>query len=385
MKRKDAILKHLWSGIARAVTVTSLAFLLSIFLLQPLSFSALSIFSAPEKKDFTITDLYAQVANNRPVRTIDRDIFLVDIGHSKRNEIAEIINLVNFWQPRVVGVDVLFAATLPDDSLLLTALNETERLILPVGLEETPDGDFEIADTHFFYPEGKATYAASNLPAKFEGATIREFATDYPLKGGDSILSFPKAIAKAYDPQSLSLLNQRNNKYETIDYPSHDYVTLTQDEIAEAGQMLTDKIVLIGSISDGSDMHSTPVNHYMSGLSIHAASVSTILNGQYYDPAFAWPAWVPACILCFLVLLLRELTKEPKLKGLLTRLLQIVIVYCAVRIGYHYYVDERRIFDFSYTLLMVTFGLLAADIWLGVVYLVTKSSRVIVRLFRRNN
>lgn len=382
MKITDYTLKKIVIGSARAAFVTFLAFLFSFFILQPISFSAFSLFSAPEKKDFTITDFYTQIANNRPVRTIDQDIVLVDIGYAKRDEISEIINNVNLWQPKVVGVDILFARETPDDSLLLVALNGTKRLVLPIGLDETSPGEFEIADVPFFYPDDKPIYAASNLPAKFEGGTIREFATSFPLKGGGSVPSFPMAVAKEYEPESLELLLQRKNQHEKIDYASRDFITLGIDDIKEDGSLLTDRIVLIGSITDGSDMHSTPINHYLSGLQIQASSIATILNGNYFDPAINYPPWVPASVLCFLILLVRELTNS-KLKGIITRLLQLAIVYYAGRIGYSLYVDQYRIFDFSYILLMVTFGFFAGDIWLGIEHIADSIKKYIVKLINK--
>lgn len=380
MGEKNDSRKKLIKGCARATIVTLFAFALSAFLLEPLSFSAFSLFSVPEKSDFTITDLYAQVANRRPVRTIDQDIILVDVGYSKREEIIDIINQVKFWQPKVVGVDILFEMTTPHDSLLLAALYESDNVIVPVGLEEIPDGSFAIREIPFFYPDKRLTYAASNLPSKFEGGTIREFVTSFPLEGGDTILSFPQAVAIAYDSRALTTFRQRNNRYEMIDYPSRDFVILTHNEIAEAGDLLTDRIVLIGAVSDALDIHGTPIDRYMPGLLIHASSVSTILNDRFFDPAFKFPSWLPAFFFCFLMLLARELITEPKLKGLITRLMQITIVYCAVRIGYHYYLDKNKIFDFSYTLIMMTFGLMASDLWLGITYFAERSTRFVSKL-----
>ncbi|MDE7411607.1 MAG: CHASE2 domain-containing protein [Paramuribaculum sp.] len=382
MSKRKIDWKTILIGIARAGFVTFLAFLFSFFFLEPLSFSALSVFSAPEKRDFSITDLYAQVANNRPVHTLDQDIILVDIGHSDRVQIAEIINQVKFWQPKVVGIDILFAKETPDDSVLVSALSEAAITIIPVGLKENPSGYFEIEDKPFFYPDDKYIYAASNMPSNYDGATIREFVTEFPLKDNESILSYPMAIAKAYNPQSLEQLFQRNKKIETIDYASREFITMTKEDIMTDGSVLTDRIVLIGAISDGLDMHSSPVDSYISGLNIHAASIATILNGNYFDPAFSCPAWLPACILCFLVLLVREFSKV-QMRGFITRILQFIIVYLAVRIGYSLYVDSHRIFDFSYTLLMVTFGLFAVDIWIGLEFLAKKSKNRVIRYINK--
>lgn len=373
MKGKEILIKT-----GRAALETLLAFLFSLLLLEPLSFSALSIFSAPEKNDFSVTDLYAQVADRRPVHTLDPDIILIDIGHCGRNEISEVINSVNFWNPKVVALDILFKENLPGDSLLNEAILAIENPVIAIGLEKTGNGKFKISDTPYFYKDFKLNYAATNLPTTYEGATIREFTTTFPLVNGQNINSFPIATAKAYNPSSLNFLKIRKKNIENIDFASREFITLLPDDIEANGELLTNKIVIIGAISDGTDMHHTPINSYMSGLAIQAASVATILNDNFFDDASSVPAWLPACILCFLILLIRELSKA-HLKGFFTRILQFGVVYLAVWWGYSLYVDQHKIFDFSYTMLMVAFGLFAADIWLGLEYIGAK----IIKFFKR--
>ncbi len=118
-------------------------------------------------------------------------------------------------------------------------------------------------------------------------------------------------------------------------------------------------------------MHSTPIHSYMSGMSIQAAATSTILRSKFYDSATSMPDWLPACILCFLIVLIREFSSA-RIRGLITRVLQLLVVYLAVRIGYSLYVDSNKIFNFAYIMLMVTFGLFAFDIWIGLEFLSTK-------------
>lgn len=364
------------------------AFLISFFIVEPLSFSTMSVFSAPEKTDFSVTDLYAQVADRRPVRRLDNDIVIVDVGHADRLGIASILDEINLWGPRVVGLDVMIGKPLPSDSILLRSLSSIERLILPITLEQEKDSRFSVGQTPYFITDpllSHAEYAAVNLPAAFEGATIREFATVFPIIGSaDSIPSFPLALARAYSPQSVKPLMDRGNNEEVIDYPSREFQILNADDLKEEGETLTDKIVIVGALSDSEDIHSTPINSYMSGLSIHAASTSTILGGRFYDPYSNIPAWLPACLLCFLILLTRELTKS-HLRGLITRLLQLIFIYLAVRIGYSLYVDHHLIFNFTYTLLMVAFGFFAADIWSGLLYLGKISFIHLKNLFKKTH
>lgn len=370
---------RLGRAVAQAVVVTLLAFLLSALVIEPLSFSTMSLFSAPEKSDFEVTDLYAQVADRRPVRTLDPNIVIVDIRHSDRSEITDIIETVSLCGPRAIGLDVMFEERRDSliDSRLAAAIAGAAPIVLPVGLAHSDtDDSFSVQETPFFTREEipGVTFAASNLPGKFDGATIREFATIFPTADGRSFDSFPLALARIAAPEAAERLLNRGNKMEYIDYSSREYTTLTPDQLADNAELLADKIVLIGAVTDAGDIHSTPINSYMSGLSIHAASLSTILGGKYYRPFDAVPDWVPACILCFLILLVRDLTRI-EMRGILTRILQLIIVYFAVRLGYSLYVDRHIIFDFSYTLLMVVFGFFALDIWYGLEFCTTRAWR----------
>lgn len=360
-------------AVTQALGVTVMAFILSILIVEPVSFSAMSLFSTPEKSDFSITDLYSQIADRRPVRTLDPDILIVDIGDAGRDRIAEIIQTVALCSPKAIGLDIMFAEPHADDSALLEAIATTPGIVVPIGLSNTGDGNFHITEKPFFHDRGlDVRYAAANLPGKFDGATIREFQTYFKTAGTGHIPSFATEVAKAADPGALAELRARGNDIETIDYPSREFTVIEADRLMERGEELTGKIALIGTVNDAHDMHSTPVDSRKSGIEIHAAAISTVLGNRYYDTPGALPDWLYASALCFAVALARFQTR-PEMRGLLTRLMQVVIVWGAVQIGYTLYVEHRIVFNFTYTLLMVTFGLFAADIWIGLTYLLTKT------------
>lgn len=375
MKERRISLRYIGACVFQAAFVTTLAFCLAALIVQPLSFSVMSVFSAPEKNDFSVTDLYAQVADRRPVSVLDPDVVLVDIGTASRSEIAEALHIIAMNSPAAVGVDVMFSENRGgQDDALLQALADLPGCILPVSLAEDSvrhgkGKTFHVADSSYFMGSGlPLKYAAANLPGKYEGATIREFSTGFTLSDGRHIDSFPVAVAAAASPEAVKELHDRNKPLEIIDFPSREYVTVGITELAGRGKELAGKIVLVGAKNDANDMHSTPIHSFMSGLSIHAAAVSTILDGRYYDTIEKFPDWLPACVLCFFILLLREFAGTA-LRGMVVRILQLLIVYFAVRVGYSLYVDHHIIFDFSYTMLMMMFGLCAADIWAGLRYL----------------
>jgi len=326
----------------------------------------MSIFSAPGKEDFTISDFYAQVANKRPTKALDKDIVVVDIQDLDREGIADLLGTIALCGPRVVGADIMFEGNTDAyaDSLLMGSISEFPSIVFPLELKEEND-KFSISSTPFFYGQlPGVTYGAANLPGKFQGSTVREMAISFPLKPEGSLESFPIAVARLADPQSAEKAIDRKTQIETIDYPSREFTVIPANEIMEKGELLTDKIVLVGAVNDTSDLHTVPVNSLMSGVMIHAYAVSTILGERFYTPNRQWISWMLAWFLCFFVVLTGYLV-DIRVKGLVTRVLQFILVYLAVLSGYTLYVESHIIINFSYTLLMVTFGLFANDIWLG--------------------
>ncbi|MDE5886997.1 MAG: CHASE2 domain-containing protein [Muribaculaceae bacterium] len=361
-----------FSLVMKAAGMTALAFVLSWLLTAPFSASTSAIFSSPEKTDFILSDFYAQVADRRPVRNLSDRIVIIDIGRANRDEIAALIGDVGLCAPDAVGVDVNFEEARDDDSNLIAALASVEKIVMPVSVKESEGEDkFEIDDRPFFYGQlDNVKYGAVNLPGKFEGATIREFTVGYPIKGGGEQASFVTAIAEEVSPEKVNQLKERHHQYETIDYPSREIPEITIEEFYSRPESIEGKIVLIGALDEASDMHGTPVRSSMSGIKIHAHALSTVLDGSYYSSLPKWFDNAVAMMLCFFMILM-SIGLTTKFKGIMIRIVQVILVYLAIRIGYSLYVDHRVIGDFSLTMLMIAFGTFAIDIWNGLEGLLT--------------
>lgn len=356
----------------RALIATALALLLSILLAEPFSMSTSSIFASAEKKDFQMTDLFAQIADNRPVRQLDDRIVIVNIGLADRTEIGEALGLVSLFAPKVVGVDVNFRDSIsPEtDEILMEGINSIPGIVLPLQLAVGDDGTFDIAASPFFFEpnqlseESPIQYGAANLPAKSHRATIREYVVYFETKGG-KIPSFITRIAESYDKKAADRLRARGEKLGTTAYHSREYRIINIDEIEDNAEAIADKIVLFGALDDASDMHATPVNSYMAGILIHAHALSTVLDGTWYrktPPAFDY---LLAAFICLIITFLSYYLHS-KFRGITLRLLQVVLIILAVRIGYGAFVDSNILFNFTYTFLIIAFGLFAVDICNGV-------------------
>ncbi len=357
----------LWNNALKSAGITVLAFVLAQLIAAPFSASLSSVFSAPEKTDFVLSDFYAQVADNRPVRKLSDKIIMVDIGHSDRDGIAEILEALALCGPKAIGVDINFERPRDDDSRLLKALNAGCPVVLPVGLsrDEKDANLFHIKDHSFFFDTiPYLAYGAVNLPGKYARSTIREFPVCFNLADGRVCPSFAMAVAEKADPESASELRARDNRLEIIDYASMEIPLMMLEDIYANPEAVNGKVVMLGAVNEASDMHLTPVRHSMSGLHIHAYALSTILNGDYFRRVPVYADYILASVLCFLIVWY-NISMKAKVKGLILRLLQILIVYIVVRVGYSLYVDHRMVTNFTVTLLMVAFGLFAIDVWNG--------------------
>lgn len=369
--------------ILKALGITILALTLSLALEAPFTASTSAIFSNPEKNDFTLSDIYAQIADNRPVRTLDDRIAIIDIGHGGREEIAEILEVLALCGPKAVGVDINFEDPHDDDSRLLHAISSLPEVVLPIGVEADKRA-FSISDAPFFHDTLPGpSYGVINFPAASSKSCIREFAVDFPMADGTTAPSFVTALLEKSDPDAAARLRERGNRHETSSYHSREYNITDLDGIIDNPELIAGKTVLIGALDEASDMHSTPVNSYMPGVLIHAHALSTAMDGDWYATLPRWADYLIACAVCFMIVLATTGIRNG-VRGLIVRILQIVLAYLAVRVGYTLFVDRHLICNFSNTLLMIAFGLFAVDIWNGIAALIAMSAARI-REFRKRN
>lgn len=352
----------------KTLGITLLAFALSFILMQPFSFSAASLLSSSDGNDFTINDFYNKVADNRLVSTLDSDIVIIDIADSDRDGIADILETVALCGPRAVGLDVVFSDRREGDERIIEAVGHCPNIVMAVSVKNDSLTDrFAIDEQSYFTDSlGITSVGAINFPTQHTNRTIREFRPDYKSIDGTEVPSFALALSEMNSPDhhNPDIFRERGNEHEIIRYYSRIFKTFTPDNLIEHAEELSDKIVLIGALGDPADIHATPVTNSMPGILIHAHSTATILSGSYFYQLHKYANWAIAFTSCFLVVFL-SLSLHLGIKGLLLRILQVALLYTAIRVGYYFFIEHDVVINFSYTLLMLTFGLFACDIWIG--------------------
>jgi CHASE2 domain-containing sensor protein len=240
------------------------------------------------------------------VATRDTNIVLVNIGLLDRRGIAEQINIINQYQPKLIAIDALFEVARDPvaDSMLSDAMSRTKNLVLGVKLlkADYEKGGFDSVQTTFWAFDRYAKRAFVNLITDGEDKfrVSRHFSPKE--RSADSLmLAFSTKIAQIAYPEQTAEFLKRTNKLEIINFRRHEHQYLALD-IADVfspnlSVNLKDKIVIMGymgtdfSSKSWEDKFFTPLNEKyigktapdMFGMTVHANIVSMIHEQHYID------------------------------------------------------------------------------------------------------
>jgi CHASE2 domain-containing sensor protein len=266
--------------------------------------------------DFRHTDIYYSHIKESPKAS--DEIVLVNIGNLPRRGIAEMINIVNRYEPKVIGVDVFFRDPKDPigDSLLQDAFSRCKNLILVSELYENyvTESIDSVGYSHpMFMQNAEAGFADLVTAGRDQFKVSRECIPQQVYKS-DTLLSFPVLLAKMYNPEAAEKFLARDNELEEINYQGNiithtdglinnsknvffalDVAQLFEEEFEP--EMLKDKIVILGFMGaffgdpSWEDKFFTPLNpNYigktnpdMFGVVAHANIVAMILKGDFIN------------------------------------------------------------------------------------------------------
>ncbi len=316
-------------------------------------------------KDFELTD-YA-FSNLRPDPVVEERIILVNIGTLSRREIAQQIQIINQYKPRVIGFDGFFdcegglrdsvnCPALLDtlgNLMLSSALQDARNFVLGAKLLQTDslaqiDTDvydsLEISDPMF------SDYASRGFVSLPTNATYQEDVklcrSIFPSMqvAGKEELAFSVQIAMLFDSVKTKKFLARKKAEEVINFRGNIEVrqlrlkSIKNDETATTNfktmfyvvdveemlrgevlpEMFKDNIVMMGYLGDylgdpsWDDKFYTPLNKKvagrahpdMFGLVLHANAVTMILNEDYVGELSIWSQYAVAFLVCLLTVAL---------------------------------------------------------------------------------
>ncbi len=286
-------------------------------------------------KDFETTDIY--FSNFKENDEVENNIVLVNIGKLNRAGLADLINILNEFEPKVIGIDAFFRKKNDPqlDSALSQAFSRTKNLVLVSELIEndtTNNVDTVNYSNRLFMQYARAGFADMIAQGKNSLNTARD-CIPKEIYNNDTLLSFPSMLVRIYAPEKLERYLARNNDVETINYvgninihtegstvnSKNVFTALDWYEVLEkkfTPETIKGKIVILGYMGDEigqnnwQDKFCTPLNSQyvgrtapdMYGVVVHANIASMILKEKYIDDIPEWLNWSFTLFLIFIMI-----------------------------------------------------------------------------------
>ena len=293
-----------------AFLCTVMTFLVAGFLY--FAFVNLSVLDPFEKafKDFKFTDIFYSKRINKTQR--NDKIILVNIKHADRFQLAQLINTIDQFQPKAVGLDIIFQDKKLEftDSLLKAALTSSKKLITAYY----HDKDSVVTNNDYFQFESNSK-GYINLDLQGQNSVIRDFlgvkqssetefafATQLALKAG--------YIDEAYALKELDKpipINYIGNKDVFLNFEIEEVLN------SDAIPAFKDAVVLLGYLGEGDerfdieDKHFTPLNEEWVGRAvpdtfgvvIHANILNMLSKQSLIYRVSKFTTYLLAFVVCF--------------------------------------------------------------------------------------
>lgn len=356
--------------------------------------------------DVELTDYVFSGLREDP--NVDESIVIVNFGYLSRAKIAEQIQILSKYQPKVIGIDSFFDCSkglrdtvncpaLKDtlgNLMLSNAIKEAGNVILVSKLlqrDSTLDGhtfdSLRKSDPMFLDYAQSDGFASLETDAEFQDdvKTCRTFNPQ--IRVNETMhRAFSVQMAMAYDSVKTQKFLDRNNYSEVINFRGNVYdifgstnypqmfFTLDVEDVLNENfvpEMIKDKVVIIGFLGSylgdpsWDDKFYTPLNKKLAGKAnpdmfgsvLHANIVSMILKEDYVDEMKQWQEIAMAIAICLLNVALFSLinTHLPLWYDGITKLLQFLqlILYSILMVFiFHWFT-----FKFNVTLTLAAVAL----------------------------
>ena len=363
---------------------------------------------------YEVTDQVFSNPQWREVPPADTSIILVNIGTQSRRVIAEQINMISRFKPKVIGLDTYFGVLKPDtlgDLMLADALANAPSMIMYSKLID-PDSNGVWHDVIHSYPLFTQDHetASVNLIIEDAGAEQYNFKTTRsffpqerlmnPESGEiDTVLAFGVALAKRFAPEKVDKFLARGYEEELINYYGNvvdfgrtrlgtRYFALDWYQVLDSTlfwpELFKDKVVIMGFLGEDfddtrsfEDKYFTPLNTKytgranpdMFGMVVHANIISMILSEEYLDQMSDIQSILLAILVCFLNVVVFSMIyhKLDRWYDGITKLIQLVealILTFVIVAVFHYFNFKLNL---TLTIIAVLFAGDSLEVYYGVI------------------
>lgn len=339
------------------MAITGIVF---IFEFNPLDSSATASYKLATSN---MLDTYLGISLNKQVRYSDPNIVLVYTDSLSRYEMALLLEKIREGKPKIVGLDIIYKnpEKYENDMLLIESLRKLkDKVVVSCFLTD------EVAEENMlktfqgnFFDNLNFCQGGVNLQ-KTRDQVIRTF-NPYLKYKQDTIFSLDFQIAKRVDPSSVEKLSRRNNLEEYINYNLPIFDEYSSSDIIKHPLFVKNKIVLLGD--SALDYHLTPISNQMSGLKIHAYTLSTILSEAYISEISNFNRWMLTVFLIVVFLDIIELASKKIKKGMRVFIAFYVFIsiWLFTFIGYAIFIHFNYVINFSIIRLAIAMTPVYAD------------------------
>jgi hypothetical protein len=264
-----------------------------------LNFTFINALKSAEEEVEMKDIFFAKIQNNKN-KLLDTNIVLIDIDTCKRGQLMDLLKKMYQYQPKVIGVDVLFEEDEPFGPLYNDYISYADSAASTVFA--CKESGKEIIRSFFALKESKLKEGLVNFGNAGEGKPIRSILNKTAID--DKVESFSVEVAKLYDSTLPALKNIENEdafniSFNPISFPNEiKAVDLINDTFNLFAKKMKGKIILIGALHDAKDNHKIPNAGFaendhlytqVSGLKIHAMTIAMLLNDTMItEPSTFW-------------------------------------------------------------------------------------------------
>ncbi len=386
--------------------------LCTVFIFSILGFFAslplLKIFDAFDPvgemfSDFELTDIVFSQLRDEPIA--DEELVIVNIGELNREGIAQQIQILNKYNPKAIGLDVLIDEPQPweNDSMLVRVFKETPNLIVGEKLVDLNDEGTEFtrilrAESHLAqHVDFGFVNLITDARTQHDLKVCREFTPKQSVNG-DMRYSFAVRLAMAIDSAKTQRFLDRNNEVEIINYkgnvinfvsedPRMKYFTLDVYDVLDENftpDLIENKVVImctmgrfLGDVLTREDYYFTPMNeryvgkaeHDMFGGVIHANIISQIIDEDHINSMPANASIILAIILCFINVFFFKMIYGaiPKWYDGVTKLIILTEVFFLATLMIYLFYDYNYKADFTLALIVIALSGDAIEVYQGVI------------------
>ncbi|RJE75443.1 hypothetical protein BGP76_16360 [Reichenbachiella sp. MSK19-1] len=363
-------------------------------------------------KDMESTDIVFSQLREDPLA--EEDLILVNIGNLNRQGIADLVNIINAAEPRVIGMDMFFPELKPDtlgDLALSYAFSQVENLVLVSKLEQPNDNNTfdSLALSHEIFSQYGESAFANFITGAADQDDIKVCRTFAPKEYANDELQYALSVKLSYYMDSVKTMNflERNKEVEVINYRGNifdygateapiTYFALDWYQVYDgqfAPELIKDKCVLfcflgseLGDRKALEDKYFTPLNANYAGKGhadmfggvVHANAMSMILSEDYVDQLGDNITYIIAIILLYInvVLFVFIYKVMPKWYDGLTKLIQLIEASTLFTLGLILFNSYSFKVDTTWMILGVLIAGDALEVYFGVVKnLFTKEGR----------